>query len=123
MTNDQKVDRVAFARSNLKRSWDDVVFVDKASFYAYQPGNIAYQKECQRLTYPIPKYPPKLHVWAGINVNGTTDLAIFEENLTGKLYTDILRDYLLPSMRRLYGRNPRALIQINDPKHKSKTVF
>jgi len=123
ITENQKENRIIFAEENIERSWDDVIFVDECSFQTHSSPQMAYHKEgSERLSNMIPKHPAKLHVFGGISERGQTDLFIFEENLDGAFYVEILQDTLLPSTRRLFGRDTWYLCQDDDPKHVSKLV-
>ena len=118
ITENQREARVTFAETNLIRDWDDTVFVDESSFFTHAAPNMAYQKKgAERISTPTPKHPQKLHAFGGITTRGKTDLYVFQENLNGELYVEILERTLVPSMRRLYGRESWYLCQDNDPKH------
>ena len=65
-----------------------------------------------------PKYPTKVHVWAGISRRGATQICIFEGTMDAILYTNILQNTLLPFVDRIYPDYHR-LMQDNDPKHTS----
>ena len=49
-----------------------------------------------------PKHPVKMHIWAGISINGRTNLVMFDGIMDAQLYVRILREALLPSAQRLY---------------------
>ena len=117
MTSDHIGDRLWFAHDNLRRRWDNAVFVDECTFVTHSYPKKAYQKRGRRLTYQCPKKIGKVHVWGGICTRGKVSLHIFTENLNGLLYKKILGRKLLPSMRRLYGGGKWILVQDNDPKH------
>ncbi len=65
-----------------------------------------------------PKHPVKVHVWAGISLQGRTGVCIFDGIMDRWLYTDILQQTLLPFVKDVYGRQHRFM-QDNDPKHTS----
>ena len=58
-------------------------------------------------------------MWAGISSKGKTKAFLFTENLTADLSRRILREALLPSLKRL-GQDMRIVQQDNDPKHNAK---
>ena len=62
----------------------------------------------------------KIHVWAGISMNGRTDLVMFDGIMDAQLYVRILRAALIPSTRRLYPDGNYLFMQDNDPKHTSR---
>ena len=67
-----------------------------------------------------PKYPVKIHVWAGISMRGTTRLIIFDGIMDAEFYVRILEKALLPSTRKLYPGTNYLFKQDNDPKHTSR---
>ncbi len=58
-------------------------------------------------------------VWGCMSAAGTGELQFIEGTMNAKMYCDILKQSMIPSLRRL-GR--RAVFQHNDPKHTSKTL-
>ena len=62
-----------------------------------------------------PKHPLKVHVWAGISIEGRTAICIFEGIIT-RNSVNILDLTLLPSIGQLYP-NGHRFMQDNDPKH------
>ena len=70
--------------------------------------------------YFSPKHPVKIHVWAGISMNGQTDLVMFDGIMDAELYVRILTEALIPSSRRLYPTGNYMFMQDNDPKHTSR---
>ena len=68
-----------------------------------------------------PKHPVKVHVWGGISWRRKTDIVIFDSIMNADGYADILRESLLPFIRRVYS-NGHRLMQDNDPKHTSRMV-
>lgn len=65
-----------------------------------------------------PKHPVKVHVWAGISRRGRTAICVFEGIMDRYLFTDILRQTLVPFIREVYPDQHRFM-QDNDPKHTS----
>ena len=66
-----------------------------------------------------PKHPLKVHVWAGISMQGRAAICIFEGIMKKELFVEILRSSLLPTIQALYP-NGHRLMQDNDPKHTSR---
>ena len=66
-----------------------------------------------------PKHPTKVHVWAGISLQGATQICIFDGIMDTNLYTEILRTTLLPFITSRFPRG-HYFMQDNDPKHVSK---
>lgn len=66
-----------------------------------------------------PKHPIKVHVWAGISLQGPTQICIFEGIMDANLYTEILRTTLLPFLASKFPSG-HYFMQDNDPKHVSR---
>ena len=65
------------------------------------------------------KHPTKVHVWAGISINGPTAICIFDGITKQELFVDILASTLSPSINALYPGGHRLMMDI-DPKHTSR---
>lgn len=122
----KKVDkdkRKKYAREMMDYNWKSVLFSDEKSFWLGSTSDKAWQKLDARIEIETEKWTPKLHVWGGIGYYFKTDLYFFEENMTGKLYQEILRKRLPPTPTSdCPGRLKKkwVFLQDNDPKHKSK---
>ena len=80
LTEKQRLARIKFAETNLNRDWTDTIFVDECSFWTHASPNMAYQRQgSERLSTMVPKYPAKVHVFAGISFQGQTEIFIFSE--------------------------------------------
>ena len=60
-------------------------------------------------------------VWGCFSSNGTGDLHVIENKMNAAVYQDILREHMLPSARRLIGRQ-YYFQHDNDPKHTAKST-
>ncbi len=79
-----------------------------------QPGE-EYKGKC---VLPTVKHGGgNVMVWGCMSAAGTGELQFIEGTMNGNMYCDILKQSMIPSLRRL-GR--RAVFQHNDPKHTSK---
>ncbi len=80
-----------------------------------QPGE-EYKDKC---VSPTVKHGGE-SVWGCMSAAGTAELQLIEGTMNANMYCDILKQSMIPSLRRL-GR--RAVFQHdNDPKHTSKTT-
>ena len=128
LTKTVKEKRVLFCQEMLARAQDleDMMFVDETSVwlnksqpnYGWEPMDIEEEGPYFRSSN---LHGPKVHVWGGISLRGTTRLEIFEENMNGELYRDILQKHY-KDMKKLY---PEGFIfhQDNDRKHLSKVAM
>ena len=72
--------------------------------------------------YYRPKYPLKVHIWAGISKRGSTGICIFDGIMDKELYIDILDQTLLPFVKSVYP-DGHCFMADNDPKHTSKAAL
>lgn len=105
-----------------KEEFNDCIFTDESTVRCER----FLAKQFRRLGEPSvpkpkPKHPLSVHVWAGISKNGTTDIAIFTGIMDSSGYQTIMREYLVPFIKRAYPRGHR-LVMDNDPKHRSKST-
>jgi len=63
----------------------------------------------------------KVHVWAGISLQGRTGICIFEGIMDARLYIHILDQRLLPLICDVYPDSHRFMAD-NDHKHTSKAA-
>ena len=76
--------RLTFARQNLKRNWDNIIFWDETSVQLISKGNkkndICYQNAINLVPYqPKVKHSLKVNVAGGISQKGKPSLFIFTE--------------------------------------------
>lgn len=124
--NANKPKRVQWVTENINDSFNDVIWTDETSVWLEQHSKRSYRRKgVARKRKPKPKYPLKLHVWAGISRKGCTDVCIFKGVMDAALYIRILENTLLPFIGEQYPDQHRFM-QDNDPKHRSnkaKTFF
>ncbi|KAK3091711.1 hypothetical protein FSP39_022081 [Pinctada imbricata] len=114
-----KPKRVQWANDHIGDSFEDVIWTDETSVWLEQHATRCYRRRgVLPKRKPKPKYPLKVHVWAGISKKGKTEVCIFKGIMDAKLYVKIIGETLLPFIRNKYPRRHRFM-QDNDPKHKS----
>ena len=121
LKKDHREKRLEFAKDNLKRDWDSVIFSDETTFQLF-----TYSKKVWRFGYlgkirRKVKHPPKIHVWGCLTSSGFGKLYLFTHSLNGQLLIEIYKKTLLPSVKMHFGdlRNEWFLQEDNDPKHMS----
>ena len=118
-----KVKRLEFAQRVLETgdTFDNIIFTDECSISLEQFHRTCYRKVGEPAKRkPKPKYPLKLHVWAGISRHGGAKICIFEGIMAADLYIDILRTHLLPFINEKLQSH--RFMQDNDPKHPSRVA-
>ena len=64
-----------------------------------------------------------IHVWAGIALNGRTELVVLERNVTAETYAEVLRQHFVPfSTSKLDGLQNCILQDDNAPPHRAASV-
>lgn len=120
LSENHKKLRVEWAKANNHRDWKKVIFSDETTFWLGRSGVARWTPPDEENVHMVPKGVPKLNLWGAISWNGKVSLYIFRQNLTGKLYVDILSQKL-PEMKQLYSSTSAwTLQQDNDPKHTSR---
>lgn len=112
LTEDHRIDRMAFADSHLQEDWNNVIFSDEKTFSSCNDGpQIVYRPTDTRYD---PKYVAEksgsgrfsVNVWGWISARGGGTIWNIDGKLTGPQYRDILDDVMLPSVRVLYPNGP-----------------
>lgn len=138
LTTLNKQQRVAFARANLKRNWDMVMFTDRKRFYFRYPGTAVSPcwsiRGTRREAYR-PSAPSCFNVYLGITVHGVTachavsgttnkkgpnyytQRGVPAKNITSQEYYSVLMKILLPEGKRLFRNAPWILQQDGDRSH------
>lgn len=143
LTVQNREQRVAFAKANLKRNWGAVMFTDRCKFHFRFPGEVVHPvrwatASTRHLAGAYrPNRPSVYNVYAGITrwgvtvlhaVTGTTALKTNFQNLKGEKsrnitkdeYRTVLSETLLGEGRRLFsakGRSGWVFQQDGDPTH------
>ena len=92
-----KEKRLQWARSHLNDPFLDVIWTDETSVQFETYKRFCCRKRNQPLKVkPCSKHSIKVHVWAGINWRGRTEMVIFDGIMDANMYISILRHGLLP---------------------------
>lgn len=115
-----KEKRLAWANNNKDLKFEDVIWTDEASIQMESHRRFCHRKKKEQPTpKPRPKHPLKLHIWAGISMKGATKICIFQGILNADGFCQILNDFLIPFVDKVYPDHHRLMMD-NDPKHTSK---
>jgi len=99
LTEAHKKLRLAWCREHLNFDWSNVLFTDESYFQFYSNKKAVWTKG--KATKMIPKYSPKVMIWGGIALRGTTSLCFASTSIKSQDYIKILEDFL-PSAQALY---------------------
>ncbi len=117
--NKQK--RLEWALQNQGGRFGNVIYSDEASIQIETHRLRCYRKKGEKpKPKPRPKHPVKVHVWAGISMEGATDIAIFTGIMDAEFYVRILERCLVPFVKNTFGSREHRFMQDNDPKHVSR---
>lgn len=133
--------RLEFAKANILRSWDNVMFTDRKRFYFKYPGSSVprvqwHEKGQKRLVFQVNR-PMCVNVYMGITLYGTTEPVfitgtskqpiIFKtkggkpaRNITIEEYETVMEKHLLPQgqlLMKAHGHTTWWFQQDNDPAH------
>jgi len=119
LKEEDKKDRVDFARRHKGDDWRQTFFLDESTFRLGSHRARAYQRSNQRLSVPVDKVPSKINVVGMISSRGGSRLICFQENLRAKLFVSFLKN-LNKDAHKLYPRRNFRICMDRDPKHTAK---
>jgi hypothetical protein len=114
LTEEHKLDRLAFAESNVDRKWDIIIFTDEYTFSSANDGPVlVYRPQGERYN---PQYMStckssgrvSVHCWGWISHEVAGVFHRIEGHLDGLQYQHILQNVMVPSVRMFY---PAGVIQ------------
>ncbi|CAK9829647.1 Transposable element Tcb2 transposase [Anthophora retusa] len=114
--------RLAWARENVSRDWDNIVFTDECSFWGWLPVKKAWSIQKVPYVQRAVKHAIKVHVWGCFNVRGFGTLCLFTDNLNAIKMKEIYQRGLLTSTNKWFNKYGEDWIlqEGNDPKHRSR---
>ena len=96
-------ERWAMQRSHCRaQQWRRIVFTDESRFRLFKSDgrvrvwrepNQAYQSDCVQVNE---SQGISIHIWAGIALNGRTELVVLERNVTAETYAEVLQQHFVP---------------------------
>lgn len=119
--------RMGFALQHLVQDiWDRVIFSDEKIFQSsyngkikvFRPPGTRFQDPYVNKVRRNPRF--SVNVWGWLSVRGLGILHNIENRLNSEEYINILRNVMVPSVRRLYPDNNFIFLQDNCPVHKSQ---
>jgi hypothetical protein len=128
LTDDNKLYRLAFAESNVARSWDRVILSDEAIFSSASDGPVlVYRPRGERYNSQYMSTSTRsgrvsVHCWGWISHEGAGMLHRIEGHLDGLQYKHILQNIMVPSVRVLYPDGVIQFQQDHSSIHDSRVV-
>lgn len=138
--------RLAFAKANKRRCWDNVMFTDRKKFMFSYPGArvkpVQWGRKGERREAATLNRPMAVNIYAGITMHGVTACHMVAgtskysspfltkqgkpaRNITAGEYTAVLQQTLLPGGQKLMlgrGVGGWVLQQDNDPTHRVAAI-
>lgn len=124
--------RMAWCRRHAHFSpddWRNVIFSDESTFYVLERKNQVkiWRTDEERLHQDCIQQVNtgrggKLGIWGGISGQGPTEARIFDENMDGSMYCDVLSNELKRSMAKLQDKQKIIYQQDLAPWHTSNLV-
>jgi hypothetical protein len=135
--------RLAFAKKNKGRRWDNVLITDRKKFHFHYPGvavkPLKWVLKGEEWRAPRVNHAQVVNVYCGIGKKGITRAHIVagtsqhtsqfhnnagqvSKNITSAEYEVVVRDTFLPAGERLFGSRSWVLQQDNDPSHKKAAL-
>ncbi|CAK9833892.1 Transposable element Tcb2 transposase [Anthophora retusa] len=113
---------MAWPHETVCRDWNNVVFSDESSFWAWTPIKRAWSAHGNPVIQRSIKHPIKVHVWGCFNSRGFGTLCVFTDNLNAQKMLKLYQRGLLVSAKHWFKstRDHWILQEDNDPKHRSR---
>ncbi|CAF1667223.1 unnamed protein product, partial [Rotaria magnacalcarata] len=112
-----------------KHDWRNVIFSDESTFYVLERKNqVKIWRTDEERLHPdcIQQVNTgrggKLGIWGGISGRGTTEARIFNENMNGSVYCEVLSNELKRSMNKFQDKARLIFQQDLAPWHTSHIV-
>lgn len=128
LTDEHRVQRLAFAVEHTRRNWENVIFSDEKVFCSatpsqkplYRRNNTRYE---ERNILKINRSGRiSLSMWGWMSAAGPGELVPTSPRMNAEEYVDILNTVMLPSVQALYGHEPLLYVQDNSAVHRSRLV-
>lgn len=128
LTEEQIIDRCAFAELELNRNWDHVIFSDETCFSSaefgpvlvYRPRGTRYDKRYVGERARSGRI--SVSCWGWISSDGAGVLHRIDGHLTSDQYLHILENIMIPSVRERYPDGVIQFMQDASPIHCSRRV-
>ena len=131
LSNAAKRRRLQWARGHLDRQllqWRHAVFCDESRFLLYRVDGRHRVRRARGENLGDGNYQGavahgggSIHVWGAIFYQGKSELRVLDQNVTGRVYLDILQNNLVPGVRKHYGNN-WILVDDNARPHRANVV-
>jgi inhibitor of nuclear factor kappa-B kinase subunit alpha len=118
--NDEDVEKIIFSDEkmfNVEMSWN----AQNNRIYATQRSDIPISAQIRQRT----SHPASVMVWAGVSMNGKTDLVFVDKGIKIKSQNyidDILEPHLIPCGEQLFGNGRWCFQQDSAPAHSAKVT-
>ena len=123
LNDDDKFERLTWAKNHKNYDFSNVIFADEASFWLHSHPQKMWIKKGEEHLAETTAHPAKVNVWGYITQDGILTLETFQENLNAELLVEIMKDSLTSKMNRKYGKGRWVLGFDNDSKHRAEETI
>ncbi len=120
LSEEDKTERLEWAKNHTNYPFAKVVFVDETSIWLNSSSKRMWIKKGQDYYIDTVPHPQKVNLWGAIGKGGVIAISVYEENLDARGYVSILKESLIPNADDLYGHGRWVLAQDNDSVHTAK---
>lgn len=128
LSDEQRRNRVAFAKREKERDWTKVMFEDEKTFVVGRIPNkrndIVYRNPGEKLpVVPSYRHASKIQVAAGIMIGGRTELNIFSGNMNAAKFIEVLDQTIQPGGDEHFGDDEWVLMMDGHRAHTAGTTL
>lgn len=116
---EQKKKRVRFAKKRLRHDWRMTLFTDESEFLLHpkttnKQNDVVWARRREGVPpLEVKQYSAKVRVWGGVSAQGHTRLFIYDDDMTGPKYLDVLTK-VKPDFDKIFGSRNRGWTFVHD---------
>jgi transposase len=127
LSDEDRRRRVKYAKAEKERDWGHVVFLDEAIIRGgtspHQINRGVYVHAGDRIdAIPVVAHGQSFNACGAIFEGGRTPLELFTGSMTADAFVDILRDTILPAVRKHFGDAPWTLVMDGNRAHTARAT-
>ena len=121
LSDTHRHNRLKWAKANKKTDWSKIIFTDETTISQFSKPKKVWRQRGEVIKTPTVKHSAKVHVYGCFSEEGFGNIYCFTNNLNADLLCTIYKITLLPSAKKLFGKDNDSWVlqEDNDPKHTS----
>jgi transposase len=122
LSDTHRLNRLKWAKNNKKTDWTKIIFTDETTISQFGKPKKVWRQKGEIVKVPTVKHSIQVHIWGCFSEEGFGNIYCFTDNLNAELLCKIYKKTLLPSAKKIFGKDDNSwkLQEDNDPKHRSK---